>query len=136
MDKVLAPAPAEMPIRELVETVVNTWKTDEPWDADDLDDEATVELEEPTYPRGGYSLKMWKKKGGDSRFTLRSNSEDIHLYLIDGKIQINHRQRYNPTCFDEAEALIFKLYAAGTVITGLSDFDPEDCDLTLKEGDY
>lgn len=30
----------------------------------------------------------------------------------------------------------FKLYAAGTMVTGIEDFCPEDCDLTLKDCDY
>ena len=137
MDGILAPAPAEISINELVEVIVSFWKTDEPWEADDLDEQATVDFEENEY--GGFSVKMWKQAETLSTYSRRKNSADLELY-ISGKdtktIRINHHQSYNPTCFDQHEAFIFKLYAAGTVITGLDSFDPDDCELTLKELDY
>ncbi len=137
MDKILAAPPKEMTAKELVETIAAMWKTDEPWDASELDDYATVELEEGDgVLRNTYTLKMWKQKESSSSYLSQANSPDIQLYIIDGSIRISHKQSYNPTCFAEHEALIFKLYAAGTVITGIEDFDADDCDLTLKDEEY
>ena len=135
MDKVLDAAPAEMSLKDLVESIARSWKTDEPWAADDLDDYATVELSECEYGDNNRTLKMWKQKesGGYSSY---SKEPDIQLYLINGVIRISHRHSYNPTCFSEHEAFIFKLYSAGTKITGLESFDEDDCDLTLKEFEY
>ena len=134
IDKTLAPVPQEMTINEFVNTIASMWKTDEPWDADDLDDYATVEF------KGGhgdksYSLSMWKQKES-GYLTKRENSANLDIYFIDGKIRINHRHRYNPTCFSEHEAFVFKLYAADTVITGIDEFDADDCDLALKEFEH
>lgn len=135
IDKTLAPVPKEISIKELVETIVKEWKTEEPWDADNLDQYATVEIEKFDYSRNSQTLKMWKQKESASSFSSRANSADLELFIIDGVIRINHKQHYNPTCFQEHEAFIFKLYAAGTLITGIKDFDADDCDLTLKEID-
>lgn len=140
MDKILAPVPKEMPIHEFVETVVGSWKTDEPWDASDLDEYATVEVE--PYRNGDkpndITLKFWKQLERDTySYSATSKKErnrpTMRLFILDGKIRINHDHEYNPTCFSETEALVFKMYAAGTVLTGIEDFDPDDCDLTLKE---
>ncbi len=136
MDTLLAIAPKEIALTELVEQVAALWKTEEPWDADDLDEYATVEVEQGKYSRKSYTLKMWKQKESNSRYSSHSNSPVIELYIIDGKIRISHNQTYNPTIFHEHEALIFKLYSAGTVITGVDNFDPDNCDLTLKESEY
>ena len=136
IDKVLAPAPPTMSINELVEAIVQIWKTDEPWDADHLDEFATVELSDidRRWDIETCTLRMWKQT--DDRPHLGSRSAaDIQLYISGGNIRISHRAAYNPTAFSEEDALIFKLYSAGTVITDLDDFDPEDCDLTLKELD-
>jgi len=137
LDKTLAPVPAEMPINELVEVIAAEWKTEEPWDASDLDDYASVELEKHDYPlNGSYSLKMWKQKESSSSYSSRLNSADLHLYISDNEIRISHKSAYNPTCLADEEALIFKLYAAGTKITGLESFDPDDCELLLKDSEY
>jgi hypothetical protein len=136
MDKVLDPAPKEIPIGKFVEKIVSFWKTDDPWDADDLDDEATVEFDNDNHIASSFSLSMWKQKDS-SGYSSRSRSADIQLYINkDGEIRINHRQHFNPTCFNQEEAYIFKLYAAGTKLTGLDEFDPDECELTLKDSDY
>ncbi len=136
IEKTLAPAPSEMSINELVELVVADWKTDEPWDASDLDDYATVEFEENDGCMSGtYKLQMWKQRESGG-YSSRTNRADLHLHISGDTIRISHNQSYNPTCFSEHEAMIFKLYAAGTKITGCADFDPDDCDLMLKESEY
>jgi len=133
IDKTLKPAPVEMTAQCLIESIVQFWKTDEPWNADDLDEYASVEFEKHE-GFSGYTLKMWKQKEMPHyRLSTTARSEDLHLYLSDDGIRINHRFSYNPTCFHEHEAFIFKLYAAGTKITELEGFDPDYCDLLLKE---
>jgi hypothetical protein len=133
VEKILDPAPKEIKIEDFVETIAKFWKTDEPWDADDLDDYATVEIETNDY--GGISLNMWKQKES-SGYSSRSNSADLQLYINKGELRINHSHSFNPTCFSEHEAYVFKLYAAGTIITGIEGFDPDECELTLKEESY
>jgi len=125
IEKTLAPAPAQISVKDLVETIVKIWREDE-FDIENLDYFAAVELKEATYRHGGPTLYMWKNKDSNPK-------PDLRLYINDGSIRINHAHQYNPTCFDEHEAFIFKLYAAGTKITGLEEFNPDECDLELKE---
>lgn len=138
LDKMLEPAPSEMPLTTFVETVAAFWKTEEPWDADELDEYATVELDsKDSSTMDCRTLKMWKQKEHQSYLSgSHQNQPDLQIYLIDGKIRISHGQSYNPTCFSEHEAFVFKLYAAGTVLNGLDEFDPDECELILKETDY
>ncbi len=134
IDELLKPVAKEVTIKDFVEKIVSFWKTDEPWDADDLDVEATVEIEVNHTHTTSHTLKMWKQKNSRSSFSShRENSPDVQLFIIDGKIRISHKHTYNPYTFSEHEAYIFKLYGAGSVITGLDEFDIDDCDLTLKE---
>ena len=111
------------------------WKTDEPWDADDLDEYMTVEIEEwkhSSNDKSDLDIKLWKKKEEN----FGRNSADVALFLLENKLRISRKNRFNPTCFDEVEAYILKLYAAGTVITGIADCDPDDLDLCLKDSEY
>lgn len=131
IDNTLAPAPKEISMKAIVETIVGFWKSDKPWNDDDVDEYATVKAEENEY--GGASLNMWKKKERISAYSLTTkNSPDFNIYITGNKIRINHNHKYNPTCFSPEEAFIFKLYAAGTTVTGIKDFDPDNCDLALK----
>ncbi len=134
MDELFAPLPEEMTLTTFVETICKHWKTDEPWDADDLDDYATVELEEREY--GGYHLKMWKQKESTTSYSSsRSNPEDIHLYLSkEGEIRLRHT--WNPTTLHNEDSFIVKAYASNVTLTGLADFDADDCELTLKDSEY
>lgn len=134
IDKTLTPAPADISISELAEKVVSYWKSEEPWDDDDVDECATVEISEKSWSTTSHNFKMWKKV--ESSYSSSRNQPDLELFISDGKLMISHKQSYNPTCFSEHEAFIFKLYAAGTKITGIEDFDPDECDLTLKESEY
>ena len=137
IDRVLKPVPKEMSIKELIETVVILWKSDSAWNFDELDEQATVELEkDDRFGLNSYTLKMWKQKDGSSSFRSRKGSEDLNLFIVNGKIKISHTQSYNPTCFSEEQTLVFKLYSAGTLITGLDEFDPCECDLTLIDSEY
>lgn len=132
MDKALKPAPKEMDIHEFVETITDTWRDHETWDRNDMDNFAYVEIESPKYPISGHSLKIWKQR--EDRF--HEAMPDLHLYVNDGKIRINHTMLYNPTCFHEHEAFVFKCYAAGTVLTGIEEYDPDDHEYILKDYDY
>jgi len=125
IDKTLAPAPAQMSLKELVETVVKFWRED---DDDELSVYATVKVE--PFHNFGKSLSMWKKENPRTEY---SSTADLHLYISNGTIRINHSHHYNPTSFDDYEAFIFKCYAAGTVITDIEDFDADDCDLSLRD---
>lgn len=133
MDELFAPLPEEMPLTTFVETICKHWKTDEPWDADDIDDYATVEFEKSDHT--GYRLKMWKQKESTTSFSPRSNCEDIHLYISEkGEIRLRHR--WNPTILRDEDSFIVKAYASSVTLTGLTDFDSENCDLTLKDSEY
>lgn len=134
MDKLFAPLPEEMALVEFVNKICSHWKTDEPWDADDLDDYATVELSDCEY--GGYNLKMWKQKTSSYLYSSsRDRAEDIHLYLSkEGEIRLRHT--WNPTTLSDEDSLIVKAYASNLKLTGLNDFDPDDCELSLKDDEY
>lgn len=136
IDELLKPAPKEMPIKDFVEQVVEFWRTDDPCNCGDMQESAEVELlKDEKYD--WYGLTFWKDRGKYSRSNNSSMGSDLHLMVnSDGKIRINHGQSYNPTCFSDHESYVFKLYSAGTVLTGLEDFDPEDCDLTLVPNMY
>jgi len=127
IEKTLAPAPAQISVKDLVETIVKIWREDE-FDTENLDYVAAVKLKEESW---GSTLFMWKNKDSNSRYS--KTEPNLKLFISHGSIRINHAHQYNPTCFNEHEAFIFKLYAAGTKITGLEEFDPDEYDLTLKE---
>ncbi len=130
MDKVLEPAPLEIHIKDLVEKIVEFWKKD---DHDNLDEYAKVEFQEWEYSSRGedFNLKMWKNQ--EDQYS--SSSPDLQLFISSDGIRINHKHSYNPTCFSEDDAFIFRLYSAGTKITGMDSFNSDDCDLTLKSYD-
>lgn len=125
IEKILDPAPKEISIISLVNSIVRFWKSETDYDDESCDDEASIDFKNNEH--GGYSLKISKNNKS------YGYKNDINIYIDDGKIRINHSHNYNPTCFSQAEAFIFKLYAAGTVITDISGFDPYECDLVLKD---
>lgn len=129
IDKLLEPAPQEITLVELVNKIIECLRNDF---SDDYDDFATIEFKENDYPlEDTFSLKIITKKG--VRYSHSLNDEVVNLHMNKSSIRINHRQNYNPTCFSEHEALIFKLYSAGTKITGIEDFDESECDTRLIE---
>lgn len=133
MNNLFAPLPDEMTLIEFVNKICEHWKTDEPWDADHLDDYATVEFEESSH--SGYNLKMWKQKESSSSYSSRSNREDIHLYISkEGEIRLRHT--WNPTTLHDEDSLIIKAYASNVKLTGLECFDSDDCELSLKDSEY
>lgn len=135
MDKVLEPAPKEITLQALATKIAGFWRTEDPFYMDDIDDMLCVQLEE--YDSVGsrdpddwtITFKMQESRG-------KFDDDNIQLFILKGQIRISHRHTYNPTCFDPAEAFVFKLYAAGTIITEIDDFDQDDGDLYLKDPDY
>jgi len=131
MDALLAPAPAQISIDDFVRTITNFWLED--YCNEDYDEYARVELHDKD--SGGSiksaSLKIWNSKS--SRYS--PSSAQLNLFIIEGKLRISHGMSYNPTCLTEAEAYIFKLYAAGTEITGIQDYNPNTHDYKIKHED-
>ncbi|MBI9112425.1 hypothetical protein [Maridesulfovibrio ferrireducens] len=135
IDDLLKPAPTELPLDDLLKDIAAMWKTDEPWNADDLDEYMTVEIKQWEHSSRldeDWTIKLWKKE----KSFVGSASEDVRLFILGNKIRISSNHCYNPTRFDPAEAYIFKLYAAGTTITGIADCDPDELDLILKDEEF
>ena len=139
IDKTLEPAPREITIVDFVNTICRFWYTDD-WNSfDDYDEYATVRIEDHNWSTSiiSKSLRIWKQLEATGYRASGENQPNMHLYISDGKIRINHEHKYNPYCFSETEAYVFKLYAAGTTITGIEDFDQDDCNLQIRESrDY
>lgn len=138
IDEILETPPAEVTIEKFLETITSYWKTDEPWDCDDLDECMTVEVKEWEYDHGKkthFSVNLWKQLESTG-YRSEKRRPDVRLFIADGEIRINHSHKFNPTSFDQAEAYIFKLYAAGTKITGVADFNPDDHEFILKATEY
>lgn len=127
LDELFQPAPKEMDIHDLVQQVVNFWKSDNE-SYYDWSEHAEVEIKDGGTAAGGISLKLWINDTG--RYS--SKAKELELYIRDGEIRINHNMNYNPTCMFGADALIFRLYAAGTKITGIESFD--ECNVNLYVG--
>lgn len=139
LENLLTPAPKEISIQELCETIVKGWRKEVDWDSD-VDENATVTIDVWEHSSSGddYKVRLFKKEeNGYGSRRLASMDAAFDLFInVDSGIRISHRQSYNPTCFSADEALIFKLYAAGTKITGLADADPDNWNLELKGEEY
>lgn len=123
MERVLEPAPEKIDIGCLVKKIVGLWAADQAsyWD-DDVLEYAVVEMEKSDIP-GGWGLKLRKEERGYGKV---NTCTDLYIKK-DGSIGIHHGLDCNPTTlFSSADAFIFKLYAAGTLITGAEDYDPDD----------
>lgn len=128
IDKVLAPVPKEVHIKDMIETIIGFWKSEDYCDPY-IDDYATVQFNEKE--NNNYSLYFWKQK--KSEISHRDKSPDIRLFILNDKIAINHTHGYNPTILRDEDGYIFKLYSAGTTIICPDDFHIDDCDLSLKD---
>lgn len=125
IEGLLKPVPKELSINDLLEFVASTWKDEWCLDDDDREDYLDVDIKRHDDARHSYSIRL-KKRATDGEF------DGVHIYLWNGKIRINHNQRFNPTCFSPVDAYIFKLYAAGTLITGMAEFNPDMLNLELR----
>ena len=122
IEKLFSPAPKEISINDVVEKVIKDWRSDDPCDCDMHDKYATVNCDIKSY---GIDITIRKDD--------YSSSDKVDLYIRDGKLRISYKMELNPTSMYGVEGWIFKLYSGGTIITGLDDFDPDDCDLALWE---
>ena len=125
LDEMFQPAPKEMDIHDFVESIASKWKEDNETYYD-WENYAHAELTQGERPVNGYNLKMYVESTG-----FRSSKEkELHLYIReDGQIRISRRMKYNPTCMFGDDAFVFRLYAAGTKLTNIDNFDSDDCDL-------
>lgn len=136
MDKVLEPAPESIDIHDFVSRIAEMWRENYS-EFDEYDECATVEIN----PAFDFSqdtdkrVSIWNKRKDGGRHFSTDNSSQIELFVCKGKIRISHRMRFNPTCLDEVEAYIFKLYAAGTEITGINDYDPDEHEYPIRGND-
>lgn len=129
IDDLLGTPPKEIECGDFLEKIAEFWKTDEPWDSD-MDYRMNVEITK--YDNCGKGDNDWNiKLSTGERF-----GDDLHLFILGGKIRINHSQSFNPTCFRDPDAYVFKLYGAGTIITGIADCDPDNLDLVIKDEEY
>jgi hypothetical protein len=121
--------PKEIEFTAFIEKILSFWRSDE-----EHGDSQTAHVEvggNPSFQnRKTPSVKIWK----DSDKT--NYGADIELYIIDEKIRINHNQHYNPTCLSNVEAYLFNLYAAGTSIKNIHEFDEDKCDLCIYQNDW
>lgn len=125
LDEIFSPTPKEMSVEDFVGQIIDQWKSSNE-SYYDWEDYAEVSLEKNEYPLKGYSLEMHVKSTG-----YRSSKEkELSLYIgDDGDIRLSHRFQYNPTALFGDDAIVFRLYSAGTKLTGLAEFDPDTCDL-------
>lgn len=136
MKEKLEPLPNEMSVVEFVDMICKAWFVDDYESYDEVDDYATVEIEDGLSHVGIKGLKIFKKKGG--RY---GSDESVDVgFSIDKKtgfatLSGRHRST-SPYYLFDADALIFKAYAQGVKFTGLDDFDEDDCDLSLKSCEY
>lgn len=135
MNKLFAPLPESMDIHEFINKIVAHWKAEDHYDIDNTDEYASVELEVRDCSSGGYRLNLWKQR--QSGFiTKRENSSDVSLY-IGKKGDIRLRHLWNPTILHGEDSLIIKAYASSMTLTGLADFDEDNCELRLHpDEDY
>jgi hypothetical protein len=122
IEKFLAPAPEDIDIHDFINEVVEKFR--EYRQADDAE-EVTIKLG-PAGVVDGYRLELVR---GRDQHVYKG---ELSLYItLDGHIRISHRHNYSPYTFCPAEAYVFKLYAAGSRITGIDSFDASNCDLSL-----
>jgi hypothetical protein len=135
MNKLFAPLPESMDIHEFINKIVAHWKAEDHYDIDNTDEYATVELKESEHSIGGYRLDLWKQRES-GYITKRENSPEVSLYIgKDGDIRLRHT--WNPTTLYGEDSLIIKAYASSMTLTGLADFDEDDCELCLHpDEDY
>ena len=137
MKEKLEPIPNEMTVVEFVNMICKEWFADDYESRDDVDDYATVEIEDSLSDCGIISLKIYKKEGGsyssgeyvDVAFSKNRNKDKS--WALQGR-----HGSTSPYYLFDVDALIFKAYAQGVKFTGVEDFDSDDCDLSLKSDEY
>jgi len=132
MTEKLKPLADTMTLADFIELLCAEMKPDDYQDYDDVDDYATVEIEDRN--SWHYSLKIWKKKTSSYG---RDNQPDLHLTISKDSSTLQGRHgSTNPYYLFNSDALVFKAYSQGVIFTDVSNFDPDDCDLSLKDSEY
>lgn len=139
IERVLEPAPASISVHDFVTRIAEIWRDQ---DDEDYDQYASVvckpAFDSPALSKDGSKNLMIRNKKSSGGYMSSSNrNAQIDLFISDEVIRISHRMIFNPTCLDEVEGYIFKLYAAGTKITGIQDYDPDDHEYEIRRNnDY
>lgn len=126
--------PSEMPLVDFVNKIVEYWRDSDDIYKEDMCDEAEVSVEQSPYSSNSYSLKITSGKFTSRYSSTESVSEQVELYVIDGKIRCNHS--FDPYKTRDVESFVYRCYAQGVVLTGFADFDDSDCNLTIKENEW
>tara|TARA_R110000851_G_scaffold162557_1_gene306412 strand:- start:3449 stop:4153 length:705 start_codon:yes stop_codon:yes gene_type:complete len=136
MKQKLEPLPNEMTINELINMICKEWHTSDHESFDDVDDSATIEIDNKYSMHGLVAFKIWKKMKGaydSGDFIKITFSTDTKTGL--STLQGRHGAT-SPYYLFDVDALIFKAFAQGVKFSGLEDFDEDDCDLELKPSEY
>jgi len=132
MEEKLKPLDETMSLSNFVSLICKEWHVDEYENYDEVDDYATVELNDDS--QWLYSLKIWKQKENSYG---RDQDPDLHLTISKGSNTLQGRHgSTNPYYLFDVDALVFKAYSQGIIFTDVSDFDSDDCDLSLKSSEY
>ena len=133
IEKILAPAPKELTVQGLLDILLEEWRDEAREDCcSDFDDHAKVEIKESKYSKSK-TIKMWKKEKTSSYSSL--NTPDLDIYILEsGKISMITSAKQNfGTINYGAEAQIYQMYAAGTIVTDAQDIDVYDLELWIRD---
>lgn len=136
MKEKLEPLPNELTLVEFVNMICKEWFVTDYNSYDEVDDYATVETKDDLSHCGILSFKIFKKQGGtyssgESIEISFSKRDKDKVWTLTGS-----HGTTNPYYLFDVDALIFKAYSQGIKFTGVSDFDEDECDLQLKDGEY
>ena len=136
IDKMFGEAPKEIDIHKLIDSIVEKQK-ENLYDIESYEEYAEVEKKldlDSSYQTADFKIKFEY----ENRY---SSGEEVSLHLSrmdkekdqTWRLSISHKMNINPTALFDVEAYIFQLYAAGTRITGVEEFNGHNCDLLLRE---
>lgn len=126
--------PKEMPVTDFINKIVEYWRSGDECYKEDMCESAEVSIEQSEYGKGSFSLKVDSGKVSSRYSSISRVSEEVHLYVSDGKIRCNHS--FDPYKTRDVESFIYRCYAQGVILTGLADFDESNCNLTIKENEW
>lgn len=124
LEETFGEAPKEISINEIVNKILDSWRSDDPCDCDSKTASIEFKLDRSS-PSIGDSYSLIINDGEEY------SSDKFRIYFIGNKLRVSHLSKLNPTRMGSVEGWLFNLYAAKTDITGLKDFDPDDFDLEL-----
>ena len=135
LDKMFGTPPKQIDIHDFVNTVIEKKKED-CYDIEDYREHAKVETKsdfEGTYKTFDITIEFEK----ESRYPS-GDKVSLHLTCFNSdkwKIGISHKQHVNPTAMYDIEAYIFQLYAAGTEILDVEEFNEHALETRLRDYD-